>query len=849
MTNEPTWDYISTNNYRKDTRAGKQKENLATHAKQITQYLDENTVNDSEAAKNYSDTTLPGVRVPLAFPEQQRVKPMRASMRNLAKKSNSVKEKKKNSEKRKSGRRKNSSSPEEEKTKQVCDAAGQTDSGPQKEVARQETKTEDSGNVATAEERPIITSLNATELMLLSADKGDMGTMQVLFDKPSEHSKSLCITKDEKGETPLHKTAKGGYLKCLKFLASHVPHKVSCVDNSGMTPAAHAAKNGHVNCLKWLVEESSAYVELAVRDGQMSLLHYAAAEGMEQCLSYLLGFMAKRKITTDIVDSQGQTPLHAAAKMGHLACVQTLVEHGGDVLAKDHEGLTSTNVAYLQKQAICSRYLLMAESCWILASRVATLFREVNGFKKENKELKKTVENLKSSKKCDLPNRPETVGAHTNDNGNQGDDCSRRDSIEASIGPRERNFPDGESPKSTFTEADKQRPQIISQKNHVINVDDEVNDAKHFKVIRQTSNQSDSNPIPAVSTNAIAEIPPAEKVKAKEIAMVTHQLMSTRHMQIIQEKKTKQTNKEDVTPKVSLDDSAVVRRTNPVKNRNLRPKSLCDSELVFMRSATDINFTHKAKKPVLERRASCTELATQSGHALESFSNGKDDGSKEKNFWDRVGAKKLLSRKKSAKPRPQSASLSDLQTVSTDKILELYARESRGGTSRINSLIWEENEVSPSMGRRAVSTTELKSQAYTRDGNVHASFREPRAGFQPLSDFRMSERFTPSTSSAKGLSSDPERKRVRPVAKPRLKLKSVSDSDVAACEKNKEPSRAKDIEGRFQKDIEGSSEKLLTKSKRYGEEESFGNASWKDGHVQEFDVSRAADESLECTDV
>lgn len=78
--------------------------------------------------------------------------------------------------------------------------------------------------------------------------------------------------------------------------------------------------------------------------------------------------------------------------MGHLACVQTLVEHGADVLAKDHEGLTSANVAYLQKQSICSRYLLMAESCWILASRVATLFREVNGFKKENKELKKTVE-------------------------------------------------------------------------------------------------------------------------------------------------------------------------------------------------------------------------------------------------------------------------------------------------------------------------------------------------------------------------------------------------------------------------------------------------------------------------
>lgn len=104
----------------------------------------------------------------------------------------------------------------------------------------------------------------------------------------------------------------------------------------------------------------------------------------------------------DIIDAHGQTPLHTAAKMGHLPCVQTLVEHGADVLAKDHGGLTSANVAYLEKQSICSRYLLMAESCWILASRVATLYREVNGFKKENKELKKTVEVSGRMQQCNV---------------------------------------------------------------------------------------------------------------------------------------------------------------------------------------------------------------------------------------------------------------------------------------------------------------------------------------------------------------------------------------------------------------------------------------------------------------
>ena len=65
---------------------------------------------------------------------------------------------------------------------------------------------------------------------------------QILLDKASDQAKSLCLTKDDNDETPLHKAAKGGYLKCMKFLATQVPDEVSCEDNLGMTPAAHAAK-------------------------------------------------------------------------------------------------------------------------------------------------------------------------------------------------------------------------------------------------------------------------------------------------------------------------------------------------------------------------------------------------------------------------------------------------------------------------------------------------------------------------------------------------------------------------------------------------------------------------------
>ena len=243
--------------------------------------------------------------------------------------------------------------------------------------------------------------------------------------------------------------------------------------------------------------------------------------------------------------------------------------------------------------------------------------------------------------------------------------------------------------------------------------------------------------------------------------------------------------KPEQKPQTSVDDSAVVMRRTSSRSKNIRPKSLCDKDLKFMRSASDLGFSHKTKDAVLERRASCTELNNQSKLvANDTQRSGKDnsdsdlspsESSPEKTkFWDKVGARKLLSRNKNAKARP--GGLSDLQTVSSDKILELYARESRGSTSRINSLIMEEDETNPSMGLRTMSSLELKSHAYTRESGIHSSFREARPNFQPLSDFRMSERYTAPSSKSSEQNTDlpAEERKKKPVAKPRLKLRSSS---------------------------------------------------------------------------
>lgn len=51
------------------------------------------------------------------------------------------------------------------------------------------------------------------------------------------------------------------------------------------------------------------------------------------------------------------TPVHVAASAGHLACLQLLVQLGGDVLARDSKQLTPIDHANISGQELCLNYL------------------------------------------------------------------------------------------------------------------------------------------------------------------------------------------------------------------------------------------------------------------------------------------------------------------------------------------------------------------------------------------------------------------------------------------------------------------------------------------------------------
>lgn len=51
------------------------------------------------------------------------------------------------------------------------------------------------------------------------------------------------------------------------------------------------------------------------------------------------------------------TPLHVSAGLGHLACLQLLVQSGGDVLFADKQQRTPLDYATSNGQELCLNYL------------------------------------------------------------------------------------------------------------------------------------------------------------------------------------------------------------------------------------------------------------------------------------------------------------------------------------------------------------------------------------------------------------------------------------------------------------------------------------------------------------
>uniref|UniRef100_A0A8C3YBM8 Synphilin-1 n=1 Tax=Catagonus wagneri TaxID=51154 RepID=A0A8C3YBM8_9CETA len=207
---------------------------------------------------------------------------------------------------------------------------------------------------------------------------------------------------DENGNNLLHVAASQGHSECLQHLTSLMGEDCLNERNTDkLTPAGLAIKNGQLECVRWMVSETEAIAELSCSKDFPSLIHYAGCFGQEKILLWLLQFMQEQGISLDEVDQDGNSAVHVASQHGYLGCIQTLVEYGANVTMQNHAGEKPSQSAERHGHSLCSRYLVVVETCMSLASQVVKLTKQLKEQTMQRVTLQNQLQHLLEAQKSE----------------------------------------------------------------------------------------------------------------------------------------------------------------------------------------------------------------------------------------------------------------------------------------------------------------------------------------------------------------------------------------------------------------------------------------------------------------
>ncbi|XP_040324171.1 ankyrin repeat and SOCS box protein 9 isoform X1 [Herpailurus yagouaroundi] len=150
--------------------------------------------------------------------------------------------------------------------------------------------------------------------------------------------------------SPMHEAAIQGRLLSLRSLINQ-GWPVNLITADGVSPLHEACLGGHVSCANILLKHG-AQVNCVTTNWHTPLFN-TCISGSLDCMTLLLRHGASPHPVSDLA-----SPIHEAAKRGHVDCVEILAAHGGNLnLNISHLG-TPLYVACRKQQVACVRKLL-----------------------------------------------------------------------------------------------------------------------------------------------------------------------------------------------------------------------------------------------------------------------------------------------------------------------------------------------------------------------------------------------------------------------------------------------------------------------------------------------------------
>ncbi|KAL2768963.1 ankyrin repeat and SOCS box protein 9 isoform 2 [Daubentonia madagascariensis] len=150
--------------------------------------------------------------------------------------------------------------------------------------------------------------------------------------------------------SPVHEAAVHGRLLSLRNLISQ-GWTVNLITADRVSPLHEACLGGHLSCANILLQHG-ALVNGVTTDWHTPLFN-ACISGSQDCVNVLLQHGASPHPESDLA-----SPIHEAAKRGHVGCVESLIAHGGNIDHNISHLGTPLYLACENQQIACAKKLL-----------------------------------------------------------------------------------------------------------------------------------------------------------------------------------------------------------------------------------------------------------------------------------------------------------------------------------------------------------------------------------------------------------------------------------------------------------------------------------------------------------